>query len=314
MAYTLTINLALGAGRAGLADLRAQLLDTDAADVGAEISTGFAEIGGGNYLWTSAAIPDGHRGGVKFYRAADVGTILASASINPQETENADIKTSEVDAPTAAEIDTQLSGTHGAGLWGSAGSGAHTVTLTLLDQDDLPVEGVLVTLWNEAETLRLAGPETTDADGQVVFNRDDGVYQVLVTTTAGFETLAAQELTVSGATSETYVLTRRTATPPAMAGLCTVQFWLRNLGLQEVTGRTVSAVPSAPGAAVDGALIVNATWADVSDVDGYAELQLPWEDQFTRGDGQIIVKVQGWGEAAISIPSGADSVNFEDLL
>ncbi len=88
MTYTLDISLSLGTGKAGLTDLRAQLVDTTGAAVGSAIATGFTEIGSGCYLWHCTAIPDGHRGGVKFYSAATPGTILAFGAINPEGAEN----------------------------------------------------------------------------------------------------------------------------------------------------------------------------------------------------------------------------------
>jgi hypothetical protein len=97
MSYTLDFAIALGAGGTGLT-LTAQLVDTGGANVGSAVSTGFTEIGAGNYLWHYAAFPDGHRGGVIFKSGA---TVKAFAAINPQEAENTDIKTSAVSASTA---------------------------------------------------------------------------------------------------------------------------------------------------------------------------------------------------------------------
>ena len=97
MAYTLDVTVP--AGITGLTDLRAQLFDTVGANVGSAVSTGFVEIGtSGTYNWHYAAWPDGHRGGVKFYSNADATTLLAIASINPEEVENTDAKTSSVAA------------------------------------------------------------------------------------------------------------------------------------------------------------------------------------------------------------------------
>jgi hypothetical protein len=82
MAYTLDFSLALGTSKTGLTDLRAQFVDTAGASVGLAVSTGFVEIGQGNYLWHATAVPSGHQGGVKFYSAADSATILAFSAIN----------------------------------------------------------------------------------------------------------------------------------------------------------------------------------------------------------------------------------------
>ena len=102
MTYTLDFALALGSGKAGLTDLRAQLVDTAGAGVGAAVATGFTEIGAGNYLWHYASLPAAHRGGVKFYSNATPATILAFASINPEDGERLDAAISTL--PTAAAV------------------------------------------------------------------------------------------------------------------------------------------------------------------------------------------------------------------
>lgn len=134
-----------------------------------------------------------------------------------------------VDAvPTAAEVDTALTASHGAGLWSSsAGSGANTVTLTIDDGTD-PVVGVNVVIKNAAETATVAGPQTTDSDGQVVFNLDDGTYHAIVVSTPAYDTLAAQTLTVSGTTTDTYSLTAFDAGSPTEPSQCRVYDWLYN--------------------------------------------------------------------------------------
>lgn len=127
MSYTLSYSLNLGPAYAATADLRAQLVDTSGANVGSAISAGFVIIGNGFHLWTYASMPDDHRGGVKFYSNAASSTVLGFLSVNPEEAEYTDVKTSTrlssgsyTTPPTAAAIDTQLSGTHGAGSWATA--------------------------------------------------------------------------------------------------------------------------------------------------------------------------------------------------
>ena len=88
--YTLDITISLGGSMAGT-DLRAQLVDSAAAPVGAEMTA--VALGSGHYL-LSANLPDGHRGAVTFYVAGVPATILAAAAINPQEVEYCDAKTS----------------------------------------------------------------------------------------------------------------------------------------------------------------------------------------------------------------------------
>lgn len=86
MAYTIAISVSLGSSKAGLS-LSSQLFDTNGTDVGDLVTTGFAEIGQGNYIWTYAQFPDGFRGGVKFYNSANPGVVLAATSINPEDAE-----------------------------------------------------------------------------------------------------------------------------------------------------------------------------------------------------------------------------------
>jgi len=85
MAYERSLVLLLGAGKAGLTDLRAQLVDTAGTPIGSAIATGFTDLGTGTYLWNYAAYPDGQRGAVYFYSNTDPGTILTGIEINPEE-------------------------------------------------------------------------------------------------------------------------------------------------------------------------------------------------------------------------------------
>ena len=85
MTQTLDYTLSLGDGQTGLS-LKAQIVSSTGANVGAEITTGFTELGGGDYLAHITTIPDGHRGAILF-RLND-GTHLMSASINPQDLES----------------------------------------------------------------------------------------------------------------------------------------------------------------------------------------------------------------------------------
>jgi hypothetical protein len=95
MAYTLLIPINLGASQTGLS-LKAQLF-ADGVAVGSEITTGFTEDGMGDYSWKYAGFPDDFRGIVKFYTGTLPSGYKARAAINPEEAENSDIKTSEVE-------------------------------------------------------------------------------------------------------------------------------------------------------------------------------------------------------------------------
>lgn len=86
MSYTSSISISLGKSKAGIT-LFARLFDTNGDDISSDISSGFAEIGQGNFLWTYDSFPDNFRGGVKFYNQADPLVVLAATSINPEELE-----------------------------------------------------------------------------------------------------------------------------------------------------------------------------------------------------------------------------------
>jgi hypothetical protein len=147
MVYTSDFAIALGPAYTGITDLRAQLVDTGGSNVGSAVSTGFVEIGNGFYNWVYASIPDGHRGGVKFYQNAAPATFLAYGAINPEELENADVKTSTrgTDAGTATAIGQRvLTGVHTydeaqrllLATEGGTTSGAGTGTFVIRDVDN----------------------------------------------------------------------------------------------------------------------------------------------------------------------------------
>ena len=86
MAYTLDISLSLGTSKINLT-LVANLVDSSGQTIGTDISTGFTEIGSGNYLWHYELFPDNFRGGIKFYDSNDMSTVLAFTALNPEDAE-----------------------------------------------------------------------------------------------------------------------------------------------------------------------------------------------------------------------------------
>ena len=187
MTYSLTFSLGLGPTKTNLTDLRAQLFDTAGTAVGTAISTGFVDLGTGYYSWYTTAIPDAHRGGVKFYSNATPTTILAICAINPEETEQlAAIATVDgiVDdiLVDTAELQTDW---HNDGrldlLLDSAatmaGNGSITFTYTLTNSTTaLPITTALVEVFTDATLLNLVASGYTNASGIVVFYLDAGTY------------------------------------------------------------------------------------------------------------------------------------------
>jgi len=165
MAYTLDISLALGGTKTGLT-VAAQLVGATGANVGSEVTTGFAEIGNGNYLWHYTAFPDGHRGGVKFYESGLPGTVLAFCAVNPEEAENTNAKVSA--------IDTVLTAAHGSGSWlRDGGAGATAVTYTVTDSaTGFGVAGVNVRMTTDEEGANTIARGVTDSEGNIVLYHD----------------------------------------------------------------------------------------------------------------------------------------------
>lgn len=104
MTYALGFNIALGGSQTGIT-LNAQLRDETGSAEGSPVSTGFIEIGSGQYYWYYASMPDAFVGYVEFYEQGVPGTILASSAVNPQETELADVKTSTRLASNDSRLD-----------------------------------------------------------------------------------------------------------------------------------------------------------------------------------------------------------------
>lgn len=159
------MGIQLASSQTGLT-LKAILLDETGTPVGSEITTGFTEIDSGAYMWDYSSIPTGFRGGVRFYTG--VSTFKAFAAIVPEDVENLDTKIST--RPTAAAIDTQLSGTHGSGAWD--GGGTDPLENTIADYSPGELGYILGTL-SGAESITSSAPVvTTSGDIELVKGQD----------------------------------------------------------------------------------------------------------------------------------------------
>jgi hypothetical protein len=118
--------------------------------------------------------------------------------------------------PTAVEIDTQLTASHGAGSWavGGTGSGAFTLTLTVNDGTN-PLQNATVRMVEGVNAF----VGQTNASGVVVFSLDAATYAVAITKDGYSFTPASKVVSATG--SQTYSMTQITPTSPAAAGLST---------------------------------------------------------------------------------------------
>ncbi len=87
-------------------------------------------------------------------------------------------------------------------------TGARTITITVEDEDENPVEGARVRLSRVGET----GLQQTDSDGQTVFNVDDATWTVAIT--ASGLTFAGASLEVTEDDAVTYTMDTVAITPP----------------------------------------------------------------------------------------------------
>ena len=74
------VRITIDVGRDGVTDLRAQVYDAADVGVGFEIAGGFADAGGGRYVWTHD-LPPAFAGSVAFYRASDRAAVFAVAAV-----------------------------------------------------------------------------------------------------------------------------------------------------------------------------------------------------------------------------------------
>lgn len=214
MAYTLDISLALGSSQTGLT-LSAQLVDTTGANVGSAVTTGFTEIGAGNYLWHYTAFPDGFRGGVKFSASS---TLKAFVAINPSDGENSDAKittrASATDWTTAkaalldAAISSRASGSDytqaralkldllGTGAAYSAGPVASNGDITIIQGDDYMAADSRALLWTLATGPSLVGSTIT-----LTVKSYAGATELAKVGTAPTSTTAQVELTAANTTA-----------------------------------------------------------------------------------------------------------------
>ena len=123
--------------------------------------------------------------------------------------------------PTVAQIDTQLSGTHGSGQWGpgSAGSGAWTVTVTVTDGTN-PLQNAWVRLTSGASSYAAI----TNASGIAVFQVNSATWEVVIAL-SGY-TFTPVSLVVAANVSQPYSMTLVAITPsdpPCTTGYVTAR-------------------------------------------------------------------------------------------
>lgn len=154
---------------------------------------------------------------------ADTGTTLPAA----------------IDAvPTAGEIDTELSSSHGAGSWLSStvGSGAKAITFNIKDGSANNLEGVNVCVHNAAND---ESPEyacgQTDTDGNAPeFNLDAATYSVRLTK-AGAIVSETETVVITADATVNLTVVAQTVSNPTDPDVCRLRIYPITLGNADIT-------------------------------------------------------------------------------
>lgn len=227
MAYSKLSVVGFGSTKTGLLTVGYQLKNANGTNNGIRITAGVVEVGFGFYQ-ASVSIPDGHIGGI-LWDTGEGTPKYVYGDINPGMDEYTDAKTTS--RPTATEVDTTLTVAHGAGSWqtGALGGGANTVTITLQETAGTPkIPSASVDIKNLAGDTLLANG-TTDSNGQVVFNLNNGTYSVFKSKLGSYSFTNPQTLVISGNTSVSFIGTPINVSAPTQPNTCRMFIWARNL-------------------------------------------------------------------------------------
>jgi hypothetical protein len=176
--------------------------------------------------------------------------------------------------PTVGEIDTELTSTHGAGLWNAGGgTGAYNATIHVQDGSAVDVPDAYVTIHNATDDdSPIVASGTTDINGDVVLNLDGNVY--VRVSKAGFNfTSTAKNITATG----TYTVSGTTISysNPSDPDVCRLFLFPKTLDNQDITDLASDIKISSKTALtkVDGIFIHNSsdtfTYNAATDPDSY---------------------------------------------
>lgn len=172
------------------------------------------------------------------------------------------------------------------------GAGAYTVTITVETTGNIGISGVLVTIKNSDESLTLRA-DNTNSSGSVLFNLNSGDYKVVIRSSALWETLSSQSLTISGNTNITYNLQSNVVTPPVDPSVCRIYGYTSTIGGLVEQGVKFQFKLVTKGHVESGGRFVKVT--DVgeveSDVDGFFYIDLIPSANLTTEDSNSLYRV-----------------------
>ena len=199
-------------GIVGLGTVGYVLKNPDNTNNGSRVTAGIVEVidsasvGTGKYR-ASITFPDGFLGTL-IWDTGQATPLYASKGINPGNEEYLD-----------AKVSSRATG---------IGTGANIVTITLTETGGTPkIVSASVKVWNNAENTLIA-VGTTDSNGQVGLNLDDGTYKVYNTKLGSYSFTNPQTLVVDGVESVSYIGTPLSVSAPAQPNTCRLFIWLKN--------------------------------------------------------------------------------------
>lgn len=120
------------------------------------------------------------------------------------------------------------------------GNGDHATTITLIDENNLPIANARVTI-KHATLDDVLAMLHTNINGEAIFALDDGTYRAICSNYGKHTFTVPETLTVSGDTSDTYVGTSFEGSAPTVDNVCVVKGYLYKMDGSADTSQTVSA-------------------------------------------------------------------------
>lgn len=214
------------------------------------------------------------------------------------------------DAPTVGQIDTQLSGTHGAGAWGpSSALGAFTIHIRAQDSSSLLyITDALISIKDNADTTLIDQQRTAD-DGtatRITTSLNAATYK-LHCSVPGYTSVVVSHV-ITGNEDITLSLAPIVVGSPSVPSQCRVYgFEYAGVGGLPILGSVVSAVLTGPSQVSGNNILEVQAGSTTSDASGY------WYLDLTIGKTYKITIPQADIEIEIVVPNLV-SVNLKTLL
>ncbi len=191
--------------------------------------------------------------------------------------------------------------------------GPNIVTISVEDDvSSLPVPGATVDLWDSVESYRIDS-KTTDANGEVSFDLADGSYKVRIYKAASYTFNNPFDLTVFGATQDTYQGTAFSPSAPPSPETCVLSGTTYDAQDQPVPVEVIAELVEARNFTTGGIQVIKgpiSVWS--RNEDGYWEIVLTRSGEYTGVSVVYSIRVDGVVMGEYLIPDQAN-VNLADL-